>query len=234
MFAPEGTTYPEGAFHRRLTARQATETYAASGHEVAVHGLTHPFLERLPENLAMWELLKDRENLENQFHTIIRGMAYPFGTYSDATVDCLRKAGLAYGRTVISSHSFDLPGDWLRLEATCHHNDPELMEKAAFFAEFGKRQYLKLMYVWGHSYEFDDRDNWGVMEEFCRYMGGRKDIWYATNIEIIDYMEAAGRLKFSGDNGMVYNPGAASVWLQIDDRAIVEVKGGATVSLLPA
>lgn len=72
------------------------------------------------------------------------------------------------------------------------------------------------------------------MEEFCRYMGGRKDIWYATNIEIIDYMEAAGRLKFSGDNGMVYNPGAASVWLQIDDRAIVEVKGGAAVSLLPA
>ena len=28
------------------------------------------------------------------------------------------------------------------------------------------------------------------MEEFCSYMGGRKDIWYATNIEIIDYMEA--------------------------------------------
>ena len=68
LFAPEGTTYPEGAFHRRLTARQATETYAASGHEVAVHGLTHPFLERLPENLAMWELLKDRENLDASPH----------------------------------------------------------------------------------------------------------------------------------------------------------------------
>ena len=99
LFAPEGTTYPEGAFHRRLTARQATETYAASGHEVAVHGLTHPFLERLPENLAMWELLKDRENLENQFHTIIRGMA---GRSSPATPSTCRETGSGWRRPAIT------------------------------------------------------------------------------------------------------------------------------------
>lgn len=50
------------------------------------------------------------------------------------------------------------------------------------------------MYVWGHSYEFDNHDNWNVIEDFCAYMGGRNDIWYATNIEIIDYMDAARRL----------------------------------------
>ena len=34
-----------------------------------------------------------------------------------------------------------------------------------------------MMYVWGHSYEFTDHDNWEVMENFCRRMGGREDIW---------------------------------------------------------
>lgn len=74
-------------------------------------------------------------------------------------------------------------------------------------------------------------DNWQVIEEFCRYMGGREDIWYAANIEIIDYMEAVKNLKFSADNEMVYNPGAVSVWLQINDKQIVEVKGGALTDL---
>ena len=214
LFAPEGTTYPEGAFHRRLTARQATETYAASGHEVAVHGLTHPFLERLPENLAMWELLKDRENLENQFHTIIRGMAYPFGTYSDATVDCLKKAGLAYGRTVISSHSFDLPGDWLRLEATCHHNDPELMGLAKKFVEETPLWGSWMFYLWGHSYEFEVNANWNVIEEFAAFTGGHDDIWYASNIQIYDYVQAWQRLEFSVDGRQVHNPTATELYFQ--------------------
>ena len=33
----------------------------------------------------------------------------------------------------------------------------------------------------GHSYEFDNHDNWNVIEDFCAYMGGRNDIWYALS-----------------------------------------------------
>ena len=114
---------------------------------------------------------------------------------------------------------------------TCHHDAPDLMEKAAFFADFKKSQYLKLMYVWGHSYEFDHHDNWNVIENFCSYMGGRDDIWYATNIEIIDYMEAAKSLRFSADNSLVYNPSAQTVWLQIDGSHNVAVPGGTLIRL---
>ena len=105
------------------------------------------------------------------------------------------------------------------------------MQKAEFFANFQKKQYLKLMYVWGHSYEFDNNDNWEVIEKFCEYMGGREDIWYATNIEIIDYMDAAKRLKFSANHEKVWNPSARSVWLQVNDDRYVEVKGGCMVDL---
>lgn len=86
------------------------------------------------------------------------------------------------------------------------------------------------MYVWGHSYEFTDKNNWEVMENFCELMGRHEDIWYATNIEIVDYMEAAERLQFSVNQDFVYNPSAISVWIEVD-KAIVEIGGGQTVSL---
>ena len=72
-----------------------------------------------------------------------------------------------------------------------------------------------MMYVWGHSYEFgEDEEEWEKMEKFCEYIGGRDDIWYAANIEIVDYMNAAQNLKFSAD--MVYNPNAVPVFISVD------------------
>ena len=70
-----------------------------------------------------------------------------------------------------------------------------------------------------------------VMEDFCKLVGGRDDIWYATNIEIIDYMDAARRLIFSADCRRVYNPNAISVWLEIDGDTVIEVKGGTCLEI---
>ena len=109
------------------------------------------------------------------------------------------------------------------------------MDKARAFADLFKTQYLYMMYVWGHSYEFTDRDNWHVMEEFCEFIGGRDDIWYATNIEIVDYMEDASRLQYTAAGDWVYNPNAQSVWIQVElpgvGRKIHEIPGGQSVKL---
>ncbi len=215
-FAPEGTVYPPEEFHRKMTVRQVKEVYTDSGHEVAVHGLTHPFLEKLPESMAMWELLKDRENLENTFRTIVRGMAYPFGTCNDTVVECLKKAGLVYGRTTISSHSFDIPADWFRLQATCHHNDPELMPLVRKFIEEMPAREPWMFYLWGHSFEFETGDNWEVIEEFAAFAGGHEDVWYATNIQIHDYVQAYWRLEFSVDGRQVYNPTVTELFFEKD------------------
>ena len=215
-FAPEGTVYPPEEFHRKMTVRQVKEVYTDSGHEVAVHGLTHPFLEKLPESMAMWELLKDRENLENTFRTIVRGMAYPFGTCNDTVVECLKKAGLVYGRTTISSHSFDIPADWFRLQATCHHNDPELMPLVRKFIEEMPAREPWMFYLWGHSFEFETGDNWEVIEEFAAFAGGHEDVWYATNIQLHDYVQAYRRLEFSVDGRQVYNPTVTELFFEKD------------------
>lgn len=225
LYAEEGTVYPAGQIHRRMTESQVTALFADSGQEVAVHGYTHPWLEQLPVPMAMNDLMKDREKLENQFQRIVRGMAYPFGTYNDAVTECVKNAGLVYSRTVISSHGFKIPEDWLRLEATCHHNDPRLMELARKFVEETPMSSPWMFYLWGHSYEFEANDNWQVIEDFAAYIGGREEIWYATNIEIYDYVQAYGRLEFSADGSRVYNPSAMDLYLEKDGRACC-VKAG--------
>lgn len=213
----------------RIPSTRIKELY--KGHEIATHTMTHPTIARCPLSAAAREILEDREGLEKVTGSIIRGHAYPNGSYSEEIKELFHQLGIAYGRVVEPVDDFALPTDPMEWHPTCHHDAPDLMEKAEFFANFKKSQYLKLMYVWGHSYEFDNNDNWNVIEEFCNYMGGREDIWYATNIEIIDYMEASKNLRFSADCTRVYNPNALSVWLQIDGNCCIEIKGGTSVDL---
>lgn len=230
LYADEGTVYPKGQIHRRMTERQVTETYGNSGQEVAVHALTHPFLEQLPVDMLVKEIIKDRENLEAQFGTIVRGMAYPFGTFSDDVVAALKYCGIVYSRTTISTNDFRIPQDWLRLTATCHHNSPELSSLADKFVNDQVTRAPYLFYLWGHSYEFEANENWKVIEDFADHMGGRDDIWYATNIEIYDYIDAYNRLIFSVDGKRVKNPSGRKIWFEYSEKPIV-IEAGATLEI---
>lgn len=223
-WAPEGTVYPEGQIHRRMPLSQAKLLYGESEHEVAVHCLTHASLVECTTDQIVWEVTKDRENLEREFGGIIRGMAYPFGTYNDQVVDTLRACGILYSRTVHSTHNFDLPQDWLRLGATCHHSDPKLMELADRFLNESVAFGSRLFYLWGHSYEFEGDNNWNVIQEFAEKMGGREDIWYCTNIEVCKYHLAFQQLEFSADGNTVHNPTDIALWFD---------KGGATHCVQP-
>ena len=123
-----------------------------------------------------------------------------------------------------------MPDNWLILNPTCHHNNPELMDLAKRFVEIKSKSGVFMFYLWGHSYEFNDNDNWNVIEEFAEYMGGREDIWYATNIEIYDYVQAFNRLETSYDKKTIHNPTTIDVWVEIDHNPIL-VKAGETVRL---
>ncbi len=216
---------------RTMPVEEIQALFAGGPHEVAVHGSTHPFLEALPPAVCTYEVLKDREDLEQMFGHIVRGMAYPMGTFSDSVVDCLKSCGIAYARTTVSTERFDLPTDWLRLPATCHHNNPRLMELAKKFATKEIKWRSELFYLWGHSYEFDDNDNWNVIEEFTEYMAGREEeIWYATNIEIYEYMEDYRRLIFSANGSMVQNPTNRILWFSLNEL-IYSIAPGETIKL---
>ncbi len=230
-FAPEGKVYPEGQVHRRMSEKQVYELFKDSPHEVAVHTLTHPFLEQLPIATAAYEVLGDKMNIEKMFGTITRGMAYPFGTYSDAVISMLKGCGIAYSRDTVTTSNFDLPDNWLAWKGTCHHRNPNLMSLAEKFIKEQPKSEAWLFYVWGHSYEFEQCDNWNVIEAFAERMANNKEIWYATNIEIHDYIAAQRQLRISADETILQNPTAIDVWVEKDSREIIHIPAGQTVQL---
>ncbi len=200
----------------RMKLSEAKELYTDSGHEIAIHGYTHPFLHAIDSAEIIYEITEDRKNIEKDYGTIARGMAYPYGTYNDTVVDVLDKCHIAYARTVKATYGFALPENWLTLHPTCHHNYDGLEELIKKFVETPTRwPHVEMFYLWGHSYEFDRNDNWDVIERFAEYAGGHRHIWYATNIEIYDYVKAYERLETSFDKKIIHNPSAIDVWFDI-------------------
>lgn len=222
----KGTFHVNSGIHwdeKRIPISEYKELY--KGHEVSVHTATHPTIARCPMEEVVDQIMEDRKALEDAVGYPIRGMSYPNGSFSQEIIDVLPALGIRYARTVGSTDSFAMPENFLRWTATCHHNH-NLQKLGEEFVGLFKKQYLYMMYVWGHSYEFGLQDNWEVMENFCKLVGRRDDIWYATNIEIVDYMDAAKRLQFTAKLDKVYNPSFQSVWIAVNDNQIVEVKGG--------
>ena len=185
------------------------------GHEVSSHTFTHPTIERCPLSEVVKQVMYDRELLEEACGYPVRGMSYPNGSYSEDIKKLLPACGIEYSRVVGNTDDFAMPTDYLEWTSTCHHSHNR-MQNAERFAALNKTQYLYLMYVWGHSYEFDRDNIWDLIESFAEYIGGRDDIWYATNIEIVDYMNAAKNLRFSANGKMVYNPSAIPVWIRVN------------------
>jgi peptidoglycan/xylan/chitin deacetylase (PgdA/CDA1 family) len=212
---------------KRVKPEEARELYA--GHEVACHTYTHPTIERCPIEQTVRQIIKDREILEELVGYPVRGLSYPNGSYNDEIKAALPACGIEYSRVVGNTDDFALPRDLYEWTSTCHHSH-NLMQNAERFAALDKKQYLYLMYVWGHSYEFPRDNIWGLIEEFCSFIGGRDDIWYAANIEIVDYMNAAKQLKYTVCGDMVYNPSASDVWISVDGK-ICEIGGGQTVKI---
>jgi hypothetical protein len=189
------------------------------GQEVASHALTHMKLTDISTQTMTYQVIADREKLEHITGELVQGFAYPFGAYDDTVIQALEACGIEYARTVERTGSFDLPTHFLRWHPTCHHNDVELMKLMEKFVKqdglFGQPQ---LFYLWGHSYEFDQRNNWDVIEKAFAYLEPFKDsIWRATNGEICHYVSQFKKLKFSADGHIVYNPTSCHLWISVDD-----------------
>lgn len=212
LFPPDDLPNPCDTLIRRMKRTEALLTYADTGHEVGLHGLTHAYLDQLPPERLTYELLEDRRRLEALFHTLVRGGAYAYGVVTPEATEALRACGIAYFRTVESTRSLELPTDWLRLAPTCHHADPMLPELCKRFLDNAPTRRPYLLYIWGHSYEFERDGNWPLIENTMATLGGHMDMYYATNLQIVDYVQAFKSLRLSCDGRRVQNPSAMDVW----------------------
>ena len=230
----------EGDWH--LTREQIKKYLIDTGNEIAVHGKYHRASgKQLPID-GIRDVLECRTELEKDFGMIIRGMAYP-----DSGIRCfengaeysnikryLTDLGIVYSRTLGNDNdSFALPTDWHAWMPTAHHTNPELFRYIDKFLNepmpsYEAAQTPRLFYLWGHSFEFENNKNWNLLDKICSALSNKPDVWYATNIEIYDYVSAYRSLVFSADGSMVYNPTLLDIWFTEDGKPYV-IKSGETL-----
>ena len=229
----------------RLTKEEISEKIIGSGHEIAVHGANHkaPGMTILADGIR--EVLECRMGLERMFGGIIKGMAYPNSgicrfhngcTYGDVK-NYLKQLGISYARSLDGDNDgFYLPEDWHNWIPTAHHDNPKLLEWVDRFVAmdinsiYVAARSARLCYIWGHSSEFDRNSNWDRIETICEKLANKDDIWYATNIEICNYVNAYNSLEFNIDMTLCYNPTLYTIWFTADGKNYC-VKPGETIEI---
>lgn len=215
------------------------------GHELAVHGEHHLAPGVVSPTTGLIDVLDCRRKLEDCFGRIIRGMAYPNsgiryfcnGSNYEIVKGYLKALGIAYARTLGGdNNAFTLPDDFHAWMPTAKHTNPRLMEWVDEFLALNEenvntsRKYVRLFYLWGHSYEFDNADNWDVIENFCARISGKDDVWYATNIEIYEYVKAYESMVVSAECDRFYNPTATTLWI-IVEHTVYSIAPGETLTV---
>lgn len=210
----------------RIQPEEFAEVY--KNHEVATHTVTHPMLETVPVSTQVWEITENRKNIEKGTGKLARGMAYPFGTYNDEVINTAKTCGICYSRTTENTNGFRFPGDFMKWHPSCHHNDALALAER-FVKSLDISWCHNLFYIWGHSYELKTEEDWKYMEKVLEKISGDERVWYATNIEIYDYIKAQHALQISADEKIIHNPAAIDVWFTKDGEKYM-VKAGETIT----
>ena len=196
---------------RHVAPEELTKLYA--GHEIAGHGRNHKNLVNLPPAEQKSEVAEDCAELSRLAGYPVRGFAYPYAKSSPEAARALRENGVAYGRICTATGDFRLPDDFLFWRPTAHSRWTDLDAIARRYRDYKPwGGVVSLCYIWGHSYEFNLDSNWETIENFCRELGGKPDIWYAANLEIFRYLTAFRKLKCSMDCSRIENPTAETLF----------------------
>jgi len=235
-----------GMFDRpnRLTPDEIREHILEKGHEVAVHGEFHKANGFTTALEGIKDVLNCRLALEKEFDTFITGMAYPDsgitrfhnGTNYEKVKNYLVDLGISYARTLGGDNNkFELPTDWHAwmpsshwLHDVCNSYIDEFLKIDFKKLSYASLKWPRLLYIWGHSYEGDGK--WDKLEDMCQKLSGKEDVWYATNIEIYDYVTAYNSLKLNAEGTKVYNPTLKTIWFFANEKEY-KIEPGETIKL---
>ena len=210
-------THESGCVVKRLKTDQVVSLY--TGHEIASHTLTHPYMDSLTKEEILHELSKDKANLEKLFCRDIKGFAVPVDYYSELIELCVKECGFEYARISEESHSFSPQKDFYKWRATIFHCDDQLLNLTQQFVETDDE--LALFQIVGHSYDLDVENKWDTMNQIFGFISKQYDVLPMTSIEIVDYLKAMSRVEITKE--YIHNNSAMSLWFAINDT-VYEVK----------
>lgn len=188
-------------------------------HEIAAHTYSHPHMLQITEEQRLMELWRDRERLEEISGNIVDGFSYPYGEYDEKLKQITEAFGFSYARSIESQYDFQLPKDFYAWHPTCHHRE-NCVELAKKYLDYDYREGLSVFLLWGHGHNFEREGNWDILDQFCKLMGNRDDIWYCTMGEFARYVRGLGALKTSVRGTLMYNPTDQRLWLERNGKLV--------------
>jgi hypothetical protein len=213
------------SWHEIIAAAEVQALYA--GHEVACHGVTHPSLQELADDQIRAELLEDRRSLERLVGYPVRGLALPNGSWDRRVLRIAKECGLVYSRPTTRHDNFFLPLDFMDWHTTAHHKT----DLTSLWKKFSAcRRPAKLFYLWGHSYEFDNDQNWPLIEDFAALAGPSEKVWHATNMQICEYVTAWRNLQFTADLDRTRNISHLKLWYAYEND-VFSIRPNETVAV---
>lgn len=202
-----------------VSSGQVSSLY--QNHEVANHSEHHPYLAHGDTTSIRNEIHNCGNTLSSLVGYDINGMAYPFGgagtgAYDYRVIDIAQNEGIRYARTTNDTRSLEipqnLPDGLMQWDPTI--NDWDGITFANQLIDWDLER-MALLYMWGHSH-FLDNNGWNRLTTICQNLGNRDDIWYATNLEVADYLRAINNLVYTDTT--IFNPSPdISIWLNSDD-----------------
>lgn len=210
--------------HEKLPLQELAEVY--DGFELAVHGYSHAHMGEEPPSMAAYEIIRCKAEIESITHTPVRGMAWPIsydGYWMGDAKKLAKACGICYARTTRRSYDcVGVPSDFLAWDAACSFVEDEMEPIVTKFLKPRPVGCTKpyLLYVWGHGYEATGRDAWNRLEWLFDQVSFKPDVWYASNIEVFDYVQAYRNLVYSATGDYIFNPGRMDVWLLVDDKPV--------------
>jgi peptidoglycan-N-acetylglucosamine deacetylase len=170
--------------------------------------MTHRRLPAISEQEAAREIIESKAVLEQVIGKEIKVFCYPGGAYTKSHVQLVKDAGYRYARTVARyTFTVDDPYEAGTSLHVYNHGFGFDLWQTARFVKFQPIKVLRCLewdalakamfdqvikeggiyHIWGHSWEIDEHDDWGRLENVFRYISANPKVSYVTNGELEAY-----------------------------------------------
>jgi peptidoglycan-N-acetylglucosamine deacetylase len=187
-------------------------TLSAIGMEIGSHTRTHPVLTKLSRNQVLHELVESKRTLENISREPVMSLAYPEGKFNSRIRPWVAEAGYKLARTTVAFRTevqfaplympvsfqfFPHPRTVHLRHALKERNLWGIVSWHRFWRmESDPMRLVELMlqhifecggilHMWGHSWEIEEFDLWGVLEAVLSRVANQGGVLYLTNSQTL-------------------------------------------------
>lgn len=193
--------------------------FTSSGFEIGSHGMLHRNLAKTRCSDLLWEITDSKTELQQIIGQEVSTFCYPLGGQNDAVIREVQRAGYAGARTIrmLSTDSnFDRLEVPTTIQAFRHNKAAYLknllrrgevkdlfrycatLQKCNSWVELGRRlfehvlQYGGVWHLYGHSWEIEEHDLWGELDEMLAYVSGHEEVQYVRVVDTLRSRRAEG------------------------------------------